>query len=120
MNAALEQVLSLGKVRKRSGAALNDSSLCDGNIGETTRAFRNDCLPVIESIDEASSKLFDFSEGMGLAALIGHQYRSSLLYVELVRFEIPARIGCSGRSRECLGLSRLSAMHSRASGDASA
>src|SRR5204863_910952 len=95
MNAALEQVLSLGKVRKRSGAALNDSSLCDGNIGETARAFRNDCLPVIESIDEASSKLFDFSEGMGLAALIGYQYRSSLFDLELIRFKIPAGVGCS-------------------------
>src|SRR5205823_4751644 len=95
MNAALEQVLSLGKVRKRSGAALNDSSFCNRNVGETARAFRNNCLAVVESIDKAPSELFDFSEGMGLAALIGHQYRGSLFYVELIRFEIPARVGCS-------------------------
>ncbi len=92
VNAALEEVFALREIRDVHRAPLNDPGLGNGDILETTGAFRNGVQATVEREDETSTELLHFRERVRFTALVGYDNRGSLLDRHLVRLEIPAGV----------------------------
>ena len=95
MNAALEVMFALRKTRHLELAALKDARSGYRNARKTQSTLGSRRLPPIEWRYEPSSKLRDFCESVGLAALVHRDNRGSFVHLESVGFEVPLRVGVS-------------------------
>src|SRR5262245_5082361 len=92
-------VFTPGKVAERQRATLKKTGAGDGMVRNTAVEFRNGFFARgVEPWNEATAKCCNFGEGVRLTALIGYHDRSAFLDAQVVRLEIPIRIGISRRS----------------------
>src|SRR5262249_31625790 len=77
-------------------AALKNSSLCYCYVSETTGAFRNSRLTMVETRNESTAEAVDLSEGVRFTALVRHDDRGPLFDRQLVRLEVPIWVGSPG------------------------
>ena len=98
MDTALKKMLTFRQTRDLGMAALKDSGPGHCEVRKAVGSFVNRFLSPIKRWYKAATEVHHLGEGVRLAALVDHVKNGSLLHVEDVRLEIPARvrfsIGC--------------------------
>jgi len=92
VNAALEVMLAEGQIADVELAALQNACASDGKVLEAGGAFRRCRLAAVKRCDEAATELLNFSEGVRLTALIGHDDPCALANSDVIGFEVPVGI----------------------------
>ncbi len=95
MDAALKKMFTFRKTRDLGLAALKDSGLGHREVRKAAGTLGNHGLSSIKVVYEAATELRHLGEGVRLAALVDYAKSGSLLDVDYVWFEVPARVRSS-------------------------
>jgi hypothetical protein len=103
MDAAFEEMLALRKARDIEVATLKDPRSGHLDVGKAAPALRNNACRAarVELRYKSVTELFHLRKGVRLTALVDHGKDGPLINRQLIRFEVPARIGGSGLFLSC-------------------
>jgi hypothetical protein len=92
MDAAHKKMFTFRQTGDLGVAALKDAGPGHRDVLKAVGTFGDRGLSCIKIPYKAATEMHDLGEGMGLAALVDYVKNGSLLHVDGVRLEVPARV----------------------------